>query len=288
MWVVGERRERAMTSSAAVPAPGKGARIISAADVARALSVVREQAGERANTAQMARGLGRAGQLDELRPEPELPVAGQLRDLLPWAGLRRGAVVAVHSSALALLALLGEASKNGAWISFVGFPQLSIAAADEAGIVLERVILVPHPGAKWAEVMGIMIDGTQIVVAPTPAGGIADTQARTLAARARQRGAVIVPFGPGWPGADLMIERATARWHGLGMGHGRLRWMEADYVARGRGSAMRPRRCTISLPLGAQDRWERWSGRTPAPRATTGRTLRAVPSLPGDGDTVAM
>jgi hypothetical protein len=279
-------KEQKVAPSAAASAPGEGTRISSPADVSRALSVVREQAGERANTAHMLRSVGRADQLDELRPEPGLPVADELRGLLPWPGLRRGAVVAVHSSALALLALLGDASRNGAWISFVGFPHLGIAAADEAGIALQRVILVPHPGAKWIEVMGIMIDGTQIVVAPVPPGGVTECQARTLAARARQRGSVIVPFGPGWPGADLTIERTAARWQGLGMGHGRLRWMEADYVSRGRGSAMRPRRCTISLPLGAQERWERWSGCTPTTRGAGGRNLRVVPDPVGDDGTV--
>lgn len=274
-----------MASLAAASAPGEGTRITSPADVHRALSVVREQAGERANTAQMQRTVDRADQLDELRPEPGLPVASELQQLLPWPGLRRGAVVAVHSSALALLALLGEASKNGAWISFIGFSRLSIAAAAEAGIALDRVILVPHPGAKWLEVMAVMIDGTQLVVAPVPPGGVTDAQARTLTARARQRGTVIVPFGPGWPGADLTIERTAARWQGLGMGHGRLRWMEADYVSRGRGSAMRPRRCTISLPLGAQEQWQRWSGRKPE-TGTSGRNLRAVPNLGEPGDTV--
>lgn len=275
-----------MASSAAASAPGEGTQITSPADVQRALSVVRDQADQRANTAQMQAAVARADQLGELRPEPELPIAAELRNLLPWPGLRRGTVVAVHSSALALLALLGEASKNGAWISFVGFPHLGIAAAAEAGIVLERVILVPHPGAKWLEVMAIMLDGTQIVVAPVPPGGVTDAQARTLAARARQRGSVIVPFGPGWPGADLTIERTAARWQGLGMGHGRLRWMEADYIARGRGGAMRPRRCTISLPVGAQEQCERWTGRPSASDTTGGRTLRAVPAAGNDDSPV--
>ncbi|MEV0269797.1 hypothetical protein AB0H43_13545 [Hamadaea sp. NPDC050747] len=275
-----------MASSAAASAPGEGTRITGPADIQRALSVVRDQAEARANTAQMQAAVARADHLDELRPEPELPIAAELRSLLPWTGLRRGTVVAVHSSALALLALLGEASKNGAWISFVGFPHLGIAAAAEAGIVLERVILVPQPGAKWLEVMAIMLDGTQIVVAPVPPGGVTDAQARTLAARARQRGSVIVPFGPGWPGADLTIERTAARWQGLAMGHGRLRWMEADYVTRGRGSAMRPRRCTISLPLGAQEKWERGRGRPVAPQTTGGRNLRAVPDPGNNGGPV--
>lgn len=272
-----------MASAAA--ASGEGARISSPDDVQRALSVVREQTGKRANTAHMLRSVDRADRLDELRADPSLPVAGELRDLLPWPGLRRGTVVAVHSSALALLALLGEASKSGAWISVVGFPQLSIAAVAEAGIVLERVILVPAPGAKWAEVMGIMIDGTHVVVAPVPPGGLTDTLARTLAARARQRGSVIVPFGTGWPAADLTIERTSVRWQGLGMGHGRLRWMDADYLSRGRGNAMRPRRCTISLPLGARQAWERWSGRTAAPHGMASRSLHAVPDDAGTAAT---
>jgi hypothetical protein len=246
-----------MPGAAAATPDEPGTRIHGTADVERALSLVRDRAAGRATVAALPQPVGRAHQLRELRPDPPLPVAEELRELLPDGGLKRGSVVAVEGSRLLMLALLGEASKAGAWIAAIGFPELGITAAHEAGIVLERLVLVPDPGTKWLEVMGVLIDGMQIVVAQAPPGGVTDAQARTLTARARQRGTVLIPIGrgllraglSGWPSPDLVVERTGGRWHGIGMGHGRLRWMEAEITSRGRGGAVRPRRCTIALPL---------------------------------------
>jgi len=276
-----------VATSAAASAPGEETRISGPADIQRALSVVRERAAGRNSTGQMLRTVARADELHELRPEPALPVAFELRELLPWSGLRRGAVVAVANSNLLLLALLGEASKAGSWIGVVGFPGLNPSAAHEAGIELSRFALVPDPRHLWVEVTGILLDGLDVVVVVPPPGGATDAQARTLAAKARQRGAVLVPVGSSWPGSDIVVEKTGARWHGLGKGFGRLRYMEADYVCRGRGSAMRPRRCTITLPIGAREAAEKMLGRA-ASEPSTERRLRAVPDLPAGEATVAM
>jgi hypothetical protein len=256
-------------AAAAAHSPDEGTtRISNTSDVQRALSAVRDRAASRSLTADLQRTVTRADRLHELRPEPALPVAEQLRDLLPWAGLRRGAVVAVNGSTLLLLALLGEASRAGAWIGVIGWPDLNPSAAHEAGIDLRRFGLVPHPGSQWLEAAGILIDGLDIVVVRTPPGGVTEGQARTLAARSRQRGAVLLPVGPGWPSPDLTLERTGGSWHGLGMGVGRLRYLEAEITARGRGGATRPRRCTVALPLACRPET--------APASQQPRHLRAV------------
>ena len=70
-----------------------------------------------------------------------------------------------------------------------------------------------------------------------------------LAARARQRGSVLVPFTTlAWEGADISLTPENSVWHGLGQGSGRLRSRELTVCARGRGSAERPRRSTFWLP----------------------------------------
>ncbi|MGH8875724.1 MAG: hypothetical protein ACRD0P_00005, partial [Stackebrandtia sp.] len=39
----------------------------------------------------------------------------------------------------------------------------------------------------------------------------------------------------------------ASRWHGLGQGHGRLRYRELDITVTGRRAATRPRHTTLTL-----------------------------------------
>lgn len=180
-----------------------------------------------------------------------LPVLSPLRDLLPWPGLRRGSTVAVTrggspGATSVMLALIAEASRAGAWCAVVGLPELGLGAAQELGIALDRLALVPHPGPRWTDVVSILLDGFDIVVvaAGNSAGEIAPAVQSRLEARARARGSVLVPFGA-WnrPQATLWPERSV--WHGLGRGGGRLRWRELVICARSKGP---PRRATLWLP----------------------------------------
>ena len=144
---------------------------------------------------------------DTLGSQQVLPVPAELRPLLPAGGLRRGTTVAVRSTS-ALLALLAAASQAGSWCAVVGMPQLNPVAAAEAGIVLERLAFVPYPGTHWTAAVAALLDGFDLVVAAPP-GPIAASVASRLAARARQRGSVLLPAGPlsaTWTGADLIVE----------------------------------------------------------------------------------
>ncbi len=179
--------------------------------------------------------------------ERSLPVASALRPLLPGGSLRRGGTIAVAPGSTSLLfALLAEASAGGSWCVAVGLPRLGLVAAAEAGIAVERFALVPYPGPDWVGVVAALLDGFDIVVTAMPGPVPAHTASR-LVARARQRGAVLVPVGR-WPGADLTLEVVTKGWHGLGQGRGRLRSHEVEVVARGRGAATRARRAHLWLP----------------------------------------
>jgi len=142
--------------------------------------------------------------------------------------------------------LLAEASAAGTWCAAVGLPRLGLVAAAEAGVAVDRLALVPYPGPDWASVVAALLDGVDIVVAATP-GGVPGGMAQRLAARARQRGAVLVPVGR-WPGADLTLSVSAGAWHGVGQGRGRLRGRELDVVAHGRGAAAHARRVHLWLP----------------------------------------
>ncbi|HYZ09141.1 MAG TPA: hypothetical protein VE709_11300, partial [Pseudonocardiaceae bacterium] len=74
------------------------------------------------------------------------PVHAPLAPLLPGGGLRRGSVVAVRGSTALLLALLAAATTQGAWAAVVGIGDLGVLAAAEAGVAVQRLVLVPAPG----------------------------------------------------------------------------------------------------------------------------------------------
>jgi hypothetical protein len=183
-----------------------------------------------------------------LAGERLLPVVPALQPLLPGRGLRRGSTVAVGRSAALALALVAGASAAGSWVAAVGLPDLGVVAAAEAGIALERLALVPTPGARaWPTVVAAFLDAVDVVLVRSPAG-LPAGQARRLAARARERGAVLVPLGAWSEAPDLWLAVATGAWRGLGQGHGRLeaRWVEV--VVGGRGAAARERRGGLWLP----------------------------------------
>lgn len=180
-----------------------------------------------------------------------LPVLEPLARLFTGGGLRRGGTVAVRTgpgSTSLLLALLAEASVTGAWIAVVGRPELGLVAAGEAGLRLERLALVPDPGADLVAVTAALLDGLDVVaVAGIERAGVRAADRQRLAARARQRGAVLVPLGP-WPGADAELTCTELRWEGLGTGAGRLRSRQAEVRLRGRGVPPDGRSVELSLP----------------------------------------
>jgi hypothetical protein len=230
----------------------------------------------------------RASEHDHTAVERSLPVSAALRPLFPGGCLRRGSTVLIagpsayttagsarltprerpshgarEPGATSLLfALLAEASAAGSWCAAVGLPTLGLVAAAEAGVAVERFALVPHPGPEWTGVVAALLDGVEIVVAAVP-GSVPARVAERLAARARQRGAVLVPIGR-WPGADLTLEVVDGAWHGLDHGRGRLRAREARVAAYGRGAAARTRYADLWLPGGVappDPRPARWVGR---------------------------
>jgi hypothetical protein len=182
-----------------------------------------------------------------------LPVVAPLARLLPAGGLRRGTTVAVAAGPAAtslLWAVLVEASAGGAWVGVVGRPDLGLVAAAEAGMRLDRLALVPAPGPELMAVTSALLDGLDVVVTtvarPVPAG-----ERQRLAARARQRGAVLCVLGS-WPGADVQLCCPGAGWAGLGAGlhggSGRLGQRQVEVRVLGRGMAPAGRVARLLMP----------------------------------------
>jgi hypothetical protein len=178
-------------------------------------------------------------------------VAPALSGVVPGA-LRRGTTVAVTGGAGATslaFALGSVASAGGAWVAAVGLPDLGLAAVSELGVDLDRLVAVDPPRASWATVVAALLDSVEIVYARPPLR-VRAADARRLAARARERGAVLVVLGS-WPEApDLSLQVASGSWVGpaTGGGAGHLSRRLVEVVATGRGAASRERRAQLWLP----------------------------------------
>jgi hypothetical protein len=188
------------------------------------------------------------------RVPPALPVHSALSPLLP-DGLRRGSTISVGGSVSLLLALISAASAEGAWCALVGLPTISAEAAVEYGLDLHRLAIVPQPGSSWTSAVGALLDAVDIVALRQPARPVPG-EVRRLAARARNRDAVLVPFQPGtattgdtWPAADVRLSAQAGQWSGIGAGYGRLQQRRLTVTAEGRGSATRSRSSPLWLPI---------------------------------------
>lgn len=183
-----------------------------------------------------------------------LPVRAELADLLPLGGLRRGSTISVRGSNSLLLALLATATTSGSWAAVVGLPDLGLVAAAELGVALQRLAVVPKPGAELVSVVAALLDGMDLVVVNAAGLGRAGRRgselAKRLSARARHRGAVLISAGE-WPGADLELSCTELRWSGLRMGRGYLAEGELVISATGRGAATRYREHSAVLPCAA-------------------------------------
>lgn len=166
-----------------------------------------------------------------------LSVAAPLAAALPRGGLARGSVVSVQGQGATSLLYALLAGAVGCWSALVGMPGLGLSAAAELGVDLNRVALVPDPGADVLQVVSILIDGVDLVAVALPSAvRPAPARQRVIGGRLRQGGSVLLVLGS-WPGADLVLTARGVGWHGLGQGHGRLRDRQLAVHVGGRRAA---------------------------------------------------
>lgn len=189
-----------------------------------------------------------------------LPVQSALAGLLPGGGLPVGGTLAVQGSTSLLLGLLAAASQDGAWVAFVGAPAVGLVAAADAGLALERVAVVPTPGADAPTVVAALLDGVDVVVLG-PAVVLLDADRRRLAARARERGAVLATT-TAWPGAHVTLQARGGAWWGADQGAGWLRRRTLRVRRTGRGAAARPLDLEVEVPV-APTAWDHAPTGTP-------------------------
>ncbi len=177
-----------------------------------------------------------------------LPTSEAIAELLPEGALVAGGSYAVDGSTALALELLREPSRAGAWCAVVGMPDLGIEAAAAAGLDLTRLVLVPQPGEQWFPVVSALVDAVAVVLVQPPARArVGEAAAGRLAARLRQREAVLVAMRD-WPRAHARLEIAESDWAGLGAGFGHLAARQVTVASSSPAWAGRTRSRRLWLP----------------------------------------
>jgi len=190
-----------------------------------------------------------------LAAEQVLPIPEIFHSVLPGGGLQRGWTTRVDGgpSARALAwALLGTVTTSGGWIAAVDVPGISLTAAREVGVAVERVLVVNSTHAStWSNTIGALIGAVDAIVFGSPQHRVQPREYRRIASRCRERGTVLIELGQRPEGQlqyDVAFSVSPVEWHGLGDGHGRLQSRGLDVSVRGRRTPGAGRRGRFELP----------------------------------------
>ena len=205
-----------------------------------------------------------------LAGERTLPVDESLAGLFP-AGWPRGVTVTVSGGAARSFAMVLAAAANraGSWLAAVGVPGLGWRALTELGGVASRVVVVDVTDpAHSADCVAAALDGFDVVLIGAGVR-LARPVERRLAARARERGSVLIGVHETWAQghwvgttgtggaqgmfaevADLRVTTTDEGWGGLGDGSGRLTGRRVSVTVEGKRVPGRRRRAELYLPGG--------------------------------------
>jgi len=152
---------------------------------------------------------------------PVFPSTAGVDRLFPDGGLRRGVVYEISEGRSLLWSLLAGPSQAGHWIAIIGMAHLGLQAAADAGVNLERLVLVPQPGNSGFSVTSTLADSLPLVVL-NPSGPLPpQAQRDRFQARLRERGTTLL-IRATWPGSEGRLAITQRSWDGLGHGFGLL------------------------------------------------------------------
>ncbi len=170
--------------------------------------------------------------------ESLLKVPESLAELLP-GGLPRG-VVGVLTGARSLpLSMVAAVTAGGGYAAIVGDPRAGLLAAQEMGADLDRLAVIPDPGADPLEVAAVLMDGMDLVVLGLAEYAVPPARARTMVARARHKGCTLLVTGADWPGASIRLDARVSGYELTGgwvCGQGRVGRVRLALRAHGRGA----------------------------------------------------
>lgn len=197
-----------------------------------------------------------------LAKDRTLPLLPAVSDLFVGGSLQRGTTVAVNGigAVSVALALAAGPSQAGVWTALVGTEELGLAAVAEAGIALERLLVVSAVDSSTsAGVVAALVGAVDVVVVGS---GLRFRRAdhRRLTARLRESGSVLIQIRSSTVGSstvgsstvgsgvDVGIRVMASQWSGLGSGHGLLRSRKVEVRSQGRGAASKARAVSLLLP----------------------------------------
>lgn len=176
-----------------------------------------------------------------LAAEQILPIPEIFHSIVPGGGLQRGWTTRVEgdSSARAFAwAMLSEVTTAGGWIATVDVSGISLEAAREVGVAIERVLIVTSPDrSSWSATIGALIGAVDVIVFGAPRHRVQPREYRRMASRCRERGTVLVELASANEGQlqyDVTFDVEPIAWRGLGQGFGRLQSRDLDVSATGR------------------------------------------------------
>ncbi|MEY3575580.1 MAG: hypothetical protein EBX51_05490 [Acidimicrobiia bacterium] len=186
-----------------------------------------------------------------------LPVVAPLAPLFGEGGLVRGRTVACTGDAAlsTALALSAAATRAGSWLAVVGVPNLGIAAAIEAGVAVERIVLAQPPRAsrEWVATVAALVEGFEVLIVAPPAS-LSASDARRLQTRVMARQAVLIvvvmPTSTGETSvftSDIDVHADTVAWSGIERGAAHITQRTVQVRVNGRRCSS-PREQTITLP----------------------------------------
>ncbi|NDE67729.1 MAG: hypothetical protein EB062_06545 [Actinobacteria bacterium] len=186
-----------------------------------------------------------------------LPVVAPLAPLFGEGGLVRGRTVACTGDAAlsTALALSAAATRAGSWLAVVGVPNLGIAAAIEAGVAVERIVLAQPPRAsrEWVPTVAALVEGFEVLIVAPPAS-LSASDARRLQTRVMARQAVLIvvvmPTSTGETSvftSDIDVHADTVAWSGIERGAAHITQRTVQVRVNGRRCSS-PREQTITLP----------------------------------------
>ncbi|STZ42105.1 Uncharacterised protein [Mycolicibacterium gilvum] len=138
-------------------------------------------------------------------PDSLLPMPDSLAELLPDS-LPRGTVAVVSGARSLQLSMVAAVTAQGGHVAIIGQPDVGLLAAAEMGADLSRVAVIPEPGADPVEVAAVLMDGMDLVVLGLGGRTVPATRARSVVARARQRGCTLLVTDGDWQGASARLD----------------------------------------------------------------------------------
>lgn len=192
----------------------------------------------------LLRGRDGSPKAEPARAKDALPTPDLLGELLPGGGILPGAVYSVTGGAL-LASLLAGPSRAGLWCGAIGLPEFGVEAAEQAGVDLRRLVLIPNPGDRWFNATAAVAE-VMPVVAVRPPTRVREGDAARLASRLRTSGTALLVVGA-WPRAEATLSAAAPHWSGLGSGHGYLAGRDVVVTVSSKRTPI-PRQVRLALP----------------------------------------